>query len=53
MEADIFGDDKGLEVADVLADRGKSSNFRRLSCGVGGVELAAGENNENTIQREE
>ena len=36
-----FGEDKGLGLADTFPERGRSSNFRRLNCGVGGVELLA------------
>lgn len=37
----ILGEDKGLGVAETGPERGRSSNFRRFSCGVGGVELVA------------
>jgi hypothetical protein len=37
----IFGEDNGLGLADALPDRGRSSNLRRLNCGVAGVELLA------------
>jgi hypothetical protein len=37
----ILGEDSGLGTLDTFPERGRSSNFRRLSCGVGGVELLA------------
>lgn len=37
----IFGEERGLGVAEALPDRGRSSSFRRPICGVGGVELLA------------
>lgn len=38
---DIFGEDKGDGLVELLDDRGSSSSFLRLSWGVGGVELLA------------
>lgn len=35
----ILGEESGLGVAEALPDRGRSSSFRRLIWGVGGVEL--------------
>jgi len=37
----ILGEFRGLGLAELLPERGKSSSFRRASCGVGGVELLA------------
>lgn len=39
---DIFGEDSGLGLAELLVERGISSSLRRVNCGVGGVELLAG-----------
>jgi len=38
---DILGEERGLGLAEVLVERGMSSSLRRVSCGVGGVELLA------------
>jgi len=35
----ILGEERGLGLAEVLVERGMSSSLRRVSCGVGGVEL--------------
>lgn len=42
-----MGEDKGLGAEDAVPERGNNSNLRRLSCGVGGVELFAEEKNED------
>jgi hypothetical protein len=39
--AESLGDESGLGLFEALVDRGSNSSFRRLSCGVGGVELVA------------
>lgn len=38
---DIFGELRGLGLADAFPERGRSSNFLRAICGVDGAELLA------------